>query len=132
MKVVTAGIVARGGRVLICQRPAGKPLSGYWEFPGGKLEKGETPEAGLTRELREELGFEARIGEIYDAQIETEFGEYIILYYRAEIASGEPRALEHADMRYVSPGELGGYRFASSDKAVARRLAGRTESINRG
>lgn len=123
MIAVTAGVVRRDGRILICKRPAGKRLAGYWEFPGGKMERGETPEECLARELREELGFEARIGNIFDARVEREFGEFIILYYEAEIGAGEPRALEHAEIRFVEPRELTDYRFASSDGPVAERLA---------
>jgi 8-oxo-dGTP diphosphatase len=123
MIVVTAGIVRRDGRILICKRPAGKRLAGVWEFPGGKMEPGETPEECLARELREELGFEARVGDIYDARIEREFREFIILYYEVEIASGEPRALEHAEARYVTGEELSSFRFASSDEGVAEKLA---------
>ena len=122
MIVVTAGIVRRDGRILICKRPAGKRLAGMWEFPGGKMESGETPEECLVRELREELGFDARIGKIYDARIEREFREFIILYYEVEIAAGEPRALEHAEARYVTPEELASFRFASSDAGVAEKL----------
>ena len=56
--VVAAALIDADGRVLVQQRPAGKPMAGLWEFPGGKLEEGETPEAALMRELREELGIE--------------------------------------------------------------------------
>lgn len=122
MIVVTAGIVRRAGRILICKRPAGKRLAGVWEFPGGKMEPGETPEACLARELTEELGFTARVGNIFDARIETEFGQFIILYYDVEIAAGAPRALEHADVRYVTLEELPEFRFASSDAGVAKKL----------
>ncbi len=122
MIVVTAGILRKDGRILICRRPAGKRLAGVWEFPGGKMEPGETPEECLKRELREELGFEARIGTIFDARIEREFREFIILYYDVEVASGVPRALEHAEARYVTKEELSEYRFASSDVGVAEKL----------
>jgi mutator protein MutT len=74
MIAVVAGIVRQNDRILICQRPAGKLLPGVWEFPGGKMEPGETPEEtpeeALARELWEELGFEARVGRIYDARAE--------------------------------------------------------------
>lgn len=122
MIVVTAGIVRRDGKILICKRPQGKRLAGYWEFPGGKMEQGETPEECLKRELREELGFETRVGKIFDAQVESEFREFIILYYEAEIAAGHPQALEHEEVRYVDCNELSAYLFASSDAAVAAKL----------
>lgn len=122
MRAVTAAIIKKDGKILICQRPEGKKLAGMWEFPGGKMEHGETPEEGLVRELREELGFEARVGKIIDAQAEYGVGEFIILYYEVEIASGEPAALEHAQIKYVLPEELNSYEFPRTDSAVVKKL----------
>lgn len=62
LHVVAAVIHDDRGRVLLAQRPPGKPHAGYWEFPGGKVESGESPQAALARELHEELGIQARIG----------------------------------------------------------------------
>ena len=90
MRVVMAAVVVRDGKYMICRRGPGRRLEGVWEFPGGKLERGETPEQGLERELREELGIEAHVEGILDAQLESEFNEFIILYYRTRIISGEP------------------------------------------
>lgn len=132
MTAVTAGIIEKEGRVLICKRPEGKRLAGVWEFPGGKLEAGETPEECLARELNEELGFDARVGAIFDARTETEFHEFLILYYRAEAVSGEPKALEHAEIRYVLPEELRDYHFASSDEGVAEKIARLGRHFGRG
>lgn len=123
MRAVSAGIIRRDGRILICQRPEGKRLAGKWEFPGGKLETGETPEQCLVRELREELGFEARVDGIVDARAEYDDGDFLILYYDVTIASGTPRALEHAQIKYVLPCELMEYDFPGTDMAVAKRLA---------
>lgn len=123
MRAVTAGIIRNNGRILICRRPEGKRLAGKWEFPGGKLEYGETPEQGLARELREELGFDARVGAIVDAQAEYESGEFLILYYNVDIKSGAPEALEHSEIKYVMPCELMEYDFPGTDAAVAGKLA---------
>ena len=122
MRVVTAAVLERDGKYLICQRAEGRRLAGVWEFPGGKLEEGETPEQGLARELEEELGFQAKIGDILDAELEEEFREFLILYYRAEIAEGELRCLEHADIRYVTAEELSDYTFSSADARAAEKL----------
>ena len=119
-----AAIVRSEGKILICQRPEGKAHAGKWEFPGGKLEMGETPEAGLARELREELDFTAQIGRIVDARRETESGDFLVLYYEARILSGAPRALEHAKIMYVEPKALIDYEYTSADSAVAAALAG--------
>jgi len=125
MKVVMAAVVEKDGRYMICRRGPGRRLEGYWEFPGGKLEPGETPEAGLARELREELGIETETGRILDAQLESEFHEFIILYYHSRIISGEPALTEHSEIRYVLPRELTGYLFSTADAKAAARLAER-------
>lgn len=123
MRAVAAGIIRRGDRILICQRPEGKSLAGKWEFPGGKLEAGETPEECLVRELREELGFEARVEGIVDARAEYEAGDFLILYYNVVVVSGEPSPLEHAQIKFVPPCELAEYDFPGTDAAVAEKLA---------
>lgn len=123
MRAVAAGIIRRDDRILICQRPDGKSLAGKWEFPGGKLEAGETPEECLVRELREELGFEARVEGIVDARAEYEAGDFLILYYNVAVVSGEPSPLEHAQIKFVPPCELAEYDFPGTDAAVAEKLA---------
>ena len=125
MKVVMAAVVEKDGRYMICRRGPGRRLAGVWEFPGGKLEAGETPEQGLARELYEELGIETEIGDILDARLESEFHEFIILYYRARIAKGEPGLTEHSEIRYVLPEELLQYEFSTADAQAAERLAKR-------
>ena len=123
MKVVMAAVVEKDGRYMICRRGPGRRLEGVWEFPGGKLEERETPEQGLARELREELGIETEIGRIIDAQLESEFHEFIILYYLARITKGEPALTEHSEIRYVLPGELTSYEFSTADTKAAARIA---------
>ena len=80
-------------------------------IPRGKLEEGETPEQGLARELREELDLPVRVGRISDAAPETEFHEFLILYYAAEMTGPQLVLKEHADCRFVSPEELTGTNF---------------------
>ncbi len=123
MKVVMAAVVEKDGRYMICRRGPGRRLEGVWEFPGGKLEAGETPEEGLARELREELKIETEIGRILDAQLESEFHEFIILYYHARIINGEPELTEHSEIRYVLPEELRKFEFSTADTKAAARLA---------
>lgn len=117
---VTAAIVERDGLFLICRRPEGKRLAGKWEFPGGKMEEGETPEEGLKRELFEELGFEARPYQIFDARLES--GGFLVLYYFTQIASGEPAALEHSEIRWVPMNELYGYEYSGADAEMVKKL----------
>ena len=124
MMRVSAGIIRReDGRVLICRRGEGRHNAHLWEFPGGKLEEGETPEQGLARELREELDLPVRVGRILDAAPETEFHEFLILYYAAEMTGPQPVLKEHADCRFVSPEELTGYEFSTADQVVAGKIA---------
>ncbi len=123
MRAVTAAVVEREGRYMICRRGPGRRLEGVWEFPGGKLEAGETPEQGLARELREELKIETDVGRILDAQLESEFNEFLILYYLTRITAGEPELTEHSEIKYVPPGELVEYEFSTADAKVAAKLA---------
>lgn len=124
MRAVMAAVVQREGRYMICRRGPGRRLEGVWEFPGGKLEAGETPEQGLARELREELKIETQVGRILDAQLESEFNEFLILYYLVRITEGAPALTEHSEIRYVLPGELMEYEFSTADAKVAAKLAG--------
>lgn len=124
MRAVMAAVVQREGRYMICRRGPGRRLEGVWEFPGGKLEAGETPEQGLARELREELKIKTQVGRILDAQLESEFNEFLILYYLVRITEGAPALTEHSEIRYVLPGELMEYEFSTADAKVAAKLAG--------
>ena len=95
MIVVAAGLVVRDGRVLISRRPEGRHQGGKWEFPGGKLEVGESPEEALVRELREELGIETKTGRIR----EVKFYQYpdrdvLLLFYWSRLVSGWPRKID--------------------------------------
>ncbi|MFO0725055.1 MAG: 8-oxo-dGTP diphosphatase MutT [Myxococcota bacterium] len=103
---VVAGLLERDGCVLVDQRKAGTHLEGLWEFPGGKLEPGETPEAALVRELREELGVEARVVAPV-ATIEHAYPDFDLeLALYAVDFRGEPRAIEVAAVRWVPVAEL--------------------------
>lgn len=122
MKVVMAAVVVRDGKYMICRRGPGRRLEGVWEFPGGKLEPGETPEQGLERELREELGIETRVVRILDAELESEFNEFIILYYLTKIISGTPKLTEHTEIRFVDPAGLRNFEFSTADAKAAVKL----------
>ncbi len=94
---VVAALIVREGRLLIARRPEGRHMAGRWEFPGGKLEKGESPEDAVEREIREELGLDVRAGRIYQA-IAYSYPEkdVLLLFYAAAVVSGEPRPIEEA------------------------------------
>lgn len=120
---VVAALIVRGGRLLIARRPEGRHMAGRWEFPGGKLEKGESPEDAVEREIREELGLDVRAGQIYQA-IAYSYPEkdVLLLFYAAAVVSGEPRPIEEAEIRWVTVAELDGYAFAPVDEMLVQRL----------
>lgn len=124
IEVAAAIIENDAGRILIARRRAGKSQAGLWEFPGGKLEPGETPEACLIRELREEMGIAiapyARFG-----VNEHDYGAYFIrlIAYRAKYISGEIRLSDHDAYRWTAADELPGYEWAPADVPLANRLA---------
>lgn len=120
---VVAALIVRGGRLLIARRPEGRHMAGRWEFPGGKLEKGESPEDAVEREIREELGLDVRAGRIYQA-IAYSYPEkdVLLLFYAAAVVSGEPRPIEEAEIRWVTMAELDGYAFAPVDEMLVQRL----------
>jgi 8-oxo-dGTP diphosphatase len=120
---VTAGVIRKGDSILIARRGPTDRLAGLWEFPGGKVESGETPEACLRRELREELGIEAQIGRLL-ARVVHRYPEktILLLFFEAQIQSGEIRPCEHDATAWVSPAEMGAYVFAPADRTFVDRL----------
>jgi 8-oxo-dGTP diphosphatase len=104
--VVTA-LIRKENQVLIGLRPEGKNLAGQWEFPGGKVEIGETPEQALTRELREELNIEAEIGKIQLVSSHS-YGEtsILLLFYEVRFWKGEPKPAHHSELRWIEAHEL--------------------------
>ncbi|MBL8601522.1 MAG: (deoxy)nucleoside triphosphate pyrophosphohydrolase [Myxococcales bacterium] len=121
--VVVAAVIVRGGRVLLTQRPGQADLGGLWEFPGGKLEADESPEEALRRELREEIGVTAEVGEI----VEVTFWRYpqknvLLLFYRATITAGEVEDLEVAAHRWERPEGLDGLAFPPADGPVLDKV----------
>jgi mutator protein MutT len=120
---VAAGLVFRGGQLLITQRPAGSHLAGLWEFPGGKREPGETFEACLVRELREELGVEVQVGALVESLTHSYPDKTVHLrFFRCTLGSGDPQPLDCAAVKWVSPGDLSGHAFPAADERLLSRL----------
>ncbi|HCC48927.1 MAG TPA: 8-oxo-dGTP diphosphatase MutT [Elusimicrobia bacterium] len=125
MKQVTAAVIEKDGKILIAQRRRGDVLAGKWEFPGGKLEQGETPEACLRRELMEEFGVDTKIGAfVCSSRFEYKHLPIELLVYRAEHIAGEFKLNDHDRIEWVAPGDLGKYDFSSADIPVVKLLAG--------
>ena len=102
MQLVTAAILIRGDKVFIGQRKAGKRLEYLWEFPGGKLEAGETPEECLVREMREEFGIEVVVREYFGESVyRYEHGSIRLLAYLVDWMDGEISPTDHQDCRWV-------------------------------
>ncbi len=117
--IVTAAIIQHADLFLICQRPPGKHLAGFWEFPGGKLEYQEKPETGLYRELKEELNIETNIGPLLHQTTFQYPDKYIqLLFYSVSIIIGEPQAREHMAIAWVSQKDFPNYVFAPADREV--------------
>ncbi len=128
LMVVAAALVDGDGRVLVQQRPAGKPMAGLWEFPGGKVEPGETPEAALIRELAEELGIDVAANCLAPAAFASEAlgaRHLLLLLYVCRKWQGTPRAHAATALRWVRPAEL----FALDMPPADRPLIGLLDAL---
>lgn len=122
MLIVAAAVTEREGRIMVCQRRPEVHNGLKWEFPGGKLEPGEGPEAALARELREELGIDVAVGRVRDAVFyRYPDRDVLVLFYGCRIRLGEPRTLDCNAVAWVTPEELPGYDFAGADLEFVRR-----------
>jgi 8-oxo-dGTP diphosphatase len=131
--MVVAGVIERDGRVLICQRRNQGPHGLKWEFPGGKVEPGETPRQALARELEEELGVQATIGpEIVRYEYRYPRSRPILLiFYRVADYQGTPHNRVFERIAWEEPARLADYDFLDGDADFIRRLA-RGEFVQRG
>lgn len=122
---VAAGILWRGPRLLAAQRPGGKPLAGFWELPGGKLEPGESAEAALARELSEELGIsvrEARFWRVSEHAYPARGIRVRLHFFHVTEFDGEPVAREGQALAWVTPEEAAGLAFLPADADILRDL----------
>ena len=118
-----AAIIKDENRLLIAKRHSKDPLGGKWEFPGGKIEPGETPQECLVREIKEELGVEVKIGPFYDDNVYNSQDHGIhLLFYWAEIIKGEVIPVVHDDLKWITINELASFDFAPADIPIVKRL----------
>ncbi len=123
--VAACALVDGDGRVLIAQRPAGKSLAGLWEFPGGKVEEGETPEAALIRELAEELGVTVKadcLAPFVFASHGYEDFHLLMPLYLCRRWDGFAQARHHAALKWVRPGELDRWPMPPADAPLVAYL----------
>ncbi|MDJ0784522.1 MAG: (deoxy)nucleoside triphosphate pyrophosphohydrolase [Desulfosarcinaceae bacterium] len=120
---VTAGVIRHAGRILIAQRAADDPHPLRWEFPGGKLEAGETPEACLRREIDEELGIEVAVGELLVRHLHSDDqGQIDLFAFQADWIAGKLRRRIHSQHRWVVPAELTNFDFLPADLPIIEQL----------
>ena len=123
--VSAVALVDPDGRVLLAQRPAGKPMAGLWEFPGGKVNPGETPETALIRELAEELGIDVAascLGPLTFASYTYSNFHLLMPLYVCRKWSGIPMAREGQRLAWVRPARLGDYPMPPADKPLVAML----------
>jgi 8-oxo-dGTP diphosphatase len=119
-RIVTAAIIRRNGSVLLARRSSGEKLAGFWEFPGGKVEDGETSEECLVRELEEELGIRAVIGrKCAESLHQYDHGKFRIVAYIADWLTGDLCPRVHDRVEWVKIRDLGKYQLLPADDPIA-------------
>ncbi len=122
---IVAGILSRGGALLITRRPEGAHLGGLWEFPGGKVEPGETDEQALVRELEEEVGVRVEVGEALHV-VTHDYGDRLVrITFYICTAPADVLPSENGHLRYVRPAELVDAEMPAANAAVLRLLRDR-------
>jgi 8-oxo-dGTP diphosphatase len=123
--VAAVALIDRDGRVLLARRPEGKAMAGLWEFPGGKLKDGETPEAALVRELEEELGLDTKqscLAPLAFASHRYEDFHLLMPLYACRVWQGTPRPREGQALAWVRPERLGDYAMPPADAPLVAQL----------
>ena len=123
MVEVVAGLIWRGNRFMICQRPENKARALLWEFVGGKVEKGESAEDALIRECKEELDIVVKPIDVFCdvTHVYPDITVHLTLY-NAEILEGEPKMLEHNDLKWITPDEIDQYEFCPADVEILEKI----------
>lgn len=123
MKVVTAAIIQDQGRFFVARRGPGEKLAGLWEFPGGKVEPGETLQESLTREIKEELGVDARVGMVLaESQYKYAHGEILLVGLQTEIKSKDFKLSVHDKAEWLLPVQILALELAPADIPIAKFL----------
>ncbi|MEV6516800.1 (deoxy)nucleoside triphosphate pyrophosphohydrolase [Micromonospora chalcea] len=121
--MVVGAAIIEGGRVLACERSAPPEVAGRWEFPGGKVEPGEAETDALARECAEELGVRVAVGARVGRDVRMAHGRSVLRVYAARLLHGDqPKALEHADLRWLSAAELDSVDWLPADVPIVAAL----------
>ncbi len=122
-RVIVAAVIIRDGRVLACERSAPPEVAGRWEFPGGKVEPGETDAQALARECAEELGVRVEVGARVGPDVPLAHGRAVLRVFAVTLLHGDtPRALEHTAMRWLGAGELASVPWLPADEPIVAEL----------
>lgn len=122
-RVIVAAVIIMAGRVLACERSAPPEVAGRWEFPGGKVESGETDAAALARECAEELGVRVTVGPRVGPDVSLAHGRSVLRVFAVDLVGGDvPQALEHTAMRWLGPDELDSVPWLPADKPIVAEL----------
>lgn len=126
MVEVVAALIWQNDRFMICQRPAHKARGLLWEFVGGKVESGESKAEALIRECREELDVTVSVRDIFTelTHVYPDLTVHLTLF-NAEIAEGEPKLLEHNDLKWITISEIENYDFCPADEEILALLKNR-------
>ncbi|MEV1058900.1 (deoxy)nucleoside triphosphate pyrophosphohydrolase [Micromonospora chalcea] len=121
--MVVGAAIIEGGRVLACERSAPPEVAGRWEFPGGKVEPGEAETDALARECAEELGVRVAVGTRVGRDVRMAHGRSVLRVYAARLLHGDqPKALEHAELRWLSAAELDSVDWLPADVPIVAAL----------
>jgi 8-oxo-dGTP diphosphatase len=123
LRVIVAAVIVMDGRVLACERSAPAEVAGRWEFPGGKVEAGETDAQALARECAEELGVRVAVGARVGPDVPLAHGRAVLRVFAVTLLNGDrPRALEHAAMRWLAADELDSVPWLPADQPIVAEL----------
>ena len=120
---VVAALIWQDGKFMICQRPQNKARGLLWEFVGGKVEVGETKEEALVRECREELSITLSVGDkFFDVTHTYPDLTVHLTVFNATISEGVPQMIEHNDIKWITPDEIGKYDFCPADVEILEKI----------
>ncbi|GAA1555736.1 (deoxy)nucleoside triphosphate pyrophosphohydrolase [Brevibacterium picturae] len=129
---VVGAVVTNDGKILSAQRSESMSLPGMWEFPGGKIEPGETPRAALVREMHEELLCTVEIGEeVTSTRYEYDFGFVTLTTFYATLIDGEPQLTEHSEIRWIDVADLNSVEWAPADVPAVETIMAAYSTLGR-